>query len=376
MLYPDKQNTHQRISRLPDTALNRLLIVALTITVLGSFSILSSYFYVLETSGSFNLGRVLLQRVPSYLLWVALTPVLSTFVNRLNTKNRNRRDILFLCLSLLLISAAHRITALFAGNILLGTTTPAEFFSDLIKQKFLFLSLWFDSAVTCCVIFSVLYSIALLHRERTAELERIHAQELLLEAKTRNLNNAFQPHFLFNALHGISSVMYQNIATADTMLMKIGNILRYSIVNGNKTIHTLNDEITIAKEYADIQQLRFGKRLNFILNISDADTSFPVPVFLLQPLLENAVKHAVEKSSDSTSVVMNITTDKNIFRLSAENALYAQQTERTNGSGLQLLQERLSLLYGNDAHFSVTSDDSLFRIDISFPLITADYEKS
>jgi LytS/YehU family sensor histidine kinase len=126
-------------------------------------------------------------------------------------------------------------------------------------------------------------------RAREARLARVEAD--LAEAQVNALQARLQPHFLFNALHTISSVMYTDPAAADTMLARLADLLRRTL-RVDATEIPLRDELEMVRLWLSVMEARFGDRMQVRLDVPDAMYAALVPPLILQPLLENALKHA------------------------------------------------------------------------------------
>jgi two-component system, LytTR family, sensor kinase len=129
------------------------------------------------------------------------------------------------------------------------------------------------------------------YRDRELTAERLERQ--LAEARLDALRAQLNPHFLFNALNSISSLMYVDAAAADTMIRKLGDLLRVSLNRGRGADIRLRDELNFVQGYLEIERLRFEDRLKVSLEIEEAVLDATVPAFTLQPLVENAVHHAI-----------------------------------------------------------------------------------
>lgn len=140
-----------------------------------------------------------------------------------------------------------------------------------------------------------------LRRERTAA----HLAAELTRAELAAIRSKIQPHFLFNALHGISSVMDTDVARARRMMVALSQLLRSSLSAGGESLIPLEQELQFTRDYLDLQHMRFEDRLLYDLRI-DARTDVRVPPFILQPLVENAVVHGMADRSEPTKVRVTV----------------------------------------------------------------------
>jgi signal transduction histidine kinase len=143
---------------------------------------------------------------------------------------------------------------------------------------------------------AVLGAVAVFEGRRRARVAAIERERLRAEAAEQRLvalSSQLQPHFLFNTLQGISTLIHRDPRAADDMLTKLSDLLRDVLRDRDRTRVPLQDEIRYARTYLEIAQIRFGQRLTFDIDVPDELQRASVPLFLLQPLIENALKHGV-----------------------------------------------------------------------------------
>jgi LytS/YehU family sensor histidine kinase len=214
----------------------------------------------------------------------------------------------------------------------------------------------------CCwlgLAFGVL-SFATMRRQT----ERLLAtQKTLVEAKLAQLQGQLRPHFLFNALNTISSLMHIDVARADRMLTQLGDLLRANLDASERNTVPLSEELQLLHLYAAIMQERFAGRITVDWKIDAAATSAWVPTMLLQPLLENAFKHGVERNSGADHIV--VTGQRNVDMLCISirnsNSTLPQESSASLGQGLGLrnCRERLQLLYGDAGTLTLTNGEGV-----------------
>lgn len=193
-------------------------------------------------------------------------------------------------------------------------------------------------------------------RARAAELASARLAAELAEAKLENLRLQLQPHFLFNALNAISAVMYENPATADTMLARLSDFLRAVLASSDRPEVSLEEELEIEQMYLDVMRgrLESGLRLNVA---ADADArAARVPSLLLQPLLENAIRHGMR--AGGAGLEISISANRRIDALEIDvndnGAGYAPNPASNGGGrGLSNVRSRLAHFYGDDYRFSI-----------------------
>jgi hypothetical protein len=218
------------------------------------------------------------------------------------------------------------------------------FFYESLKLL-LFASLWL------CVIFG-LESFGRWQHER----ERLLAlQRRLAETQLSQLRAQLQPHFLFNTLNTISSLMQVDVARADALLAELADLLRASLQSSERQTTSLREEIELLRRYARIMQARFAERVTLSWDVAPEAGDAEVPAMLLQPLLENAFKHGVERSRDPVAISIRAQRAAEDLRVTVRNS--GTLTPGSDGGiGLANCRERIALLYGGRARLDLAQD--------------------
>ena len=126
------------------------------------------------------------------------------------------------------------------------------------------------------------------------EVRASQTEALLAQSQLQTLKMQLEPHFLFNTLHSVASTMYEDVDKAHEMITRLGDLLRRSIESSQIQEVTLLDELTFVDDYLEIQQMRFGDRLRYTKHIAVDTEKALVPSLILQPLVENAIRHGIE----------------------------------------------------------------------------------
>lgn len=189
-------------------------------------------------------------------------------------------------------------------------------------------------------------------RERELKLAMLEGH--LAQAELRNLRLQLQPHFLFNALNTISSTMYDDPAAADEMLDSLSSLLRASLRTARTDVVSLAIELETVDAYLKLLEARFGDRLAIVTRIGSDATRAMVPSMVLQPLLENAVRHGGVERSGTGEVMISAEKDADdlVLQVADDGPGSRADTGGGNGLGLSATRERLKLLYGDDFAFS------------------------
>lgn len=192
-------------------------------------------------------------------------------------------------------------------------------------------------------------------KERQQEALRLAAlRRELVEARLDSLKSQLNPHFLFNTLNLISSIMYDDPKKADSLLADLSAFLRYSLAFRETQEVTVAEEAEIARKYLDIMGGRFGARLRATLEIEPSLRAERMPVFCLQPLLENAIKFAADRIDTDAEIAVTgrLDGDNAVFRVS-DNGPGLGGAPNGTRVGLRNIRERIAMLYGDAARLEL-----------------------
>ena len=181
------------------------------------------------------------------------------------------------------------------------------------------------------------------------------------------LQSRIRPHFLFNTLNSAIALVRAEPAKAEAVLEDLSELFRHALADQGEAV-TLGQEIALARRYLAIEQIRFGDRLQVQWSLDpDADPA-KLPPLLLQPLVENAVRHGVEPSSSGAQI--KITTERrgSVVVLKVTNSTPAGAGERGHGLALANVRERLALLHDVQAQFKTVFKDEVFQVRLEIPL--------
>lgn len=202
--------------------------------------------------------------------------------------------------------------------------------------------------------------IILIHARNDAELENARLKFANTEAINQLLRQQIHPHFLFNALNTLKSLIRRHPDKAEEYLIHLSDFLRASISKGHKNIISLKDEIKLSTDYLEMQKMRAGEALKFSIDIDQqALNNRWLPAFSLQPLLENAIKHNVLTNEDP--LYLDVVQEGDYLKV-MNNLQVKHQTEASTGSGLMNLSERYKMLTGED--ILIEDDGNTFTVKI------------
>lgn len=219
----------------------------------------------------------------------------------------------------------------------------------------------------CCAYLAMTYS----ERARRNELRLIEAQALTADAQNRMLRYQINPHFLFNTLNALQTLMSdRKVAQAKQMVLSLADFLRYSLALSPDEKVSLGEEVEAQAAYLAIEQARFGKRLVVDFDVSKAAVGARVPSLILQPLVENAVKYAVAPSRDPVTIRIVAETVGGCLRIRVtDDGKAAGAAPPSLGLGLENVRRRLDLATEGRAEFACGPvDPAGFAVVMTLPL--------
>lgn len=181
------------------------------------------------------------------------------------------------------------------------------------------------------------------------ELELSRLKEINAQNELKSLHAHINPHFLYNALNSIASLTQENAAKAEEMILSLSDLFRYSINRKGRKMSTIEDEVLMVENYLKIEKIRFEDRLNFTIDVHEGLLKKEIPMYILQPLVENAVKHGISKIKDYGSISLEIKQKKEIISVEIFDNGPDFPEGLFGGHGLQSVYDLLRLSYGESA---------------------------
>ena len=198
-------------------------------------------------------------------------------------------------------------------------------------------------------------------RLREGELRASQLETQLTQAQLQALKMQLQPHFLFNTLHSISALVHRDPETADRMIARLGDFLRLTLENSGAQEVSLQKELEFLRCYLDIERVRFQDRLTTSLDVEPRALDTPVPNLILQPIVENALRHGVAQRSTPGRVEISAKRENGSLRIQVRDngpglsAITKSNGKIREGLGLSNTRARLAQLYGAAHRFELSN---------------------
>jgi two-component system, LytTR family, sensor kinase len=248
----------------------------------------------------------------------------------------------------------------------------ALFSEDAAYVEYLSASV-FMRAFTGVMVYLVLVLIYYLVSYARSLKDRARAEQklrtLVRESELNMLKSQINPHFLFNSLNSISSLIMTNPEEAREMVVRLSDLLRYSLKHRESEFVSLSEELIRMKDYLSIEKIRFGDKLHYQLNAGRDCKQIRVPTMILQPLIENAIKHGVYESLEPVSIEFNCSIANGFLKMELKNDYDPDQpSQRGTGVGLQNVSDRIRLAYEGKGAVSIGSSNGIFVVTLSVPI--------
>jgi sensor histidine kinase YesM len=292
------------------------------------------------------IGRFAAAFLASWWIWAVITPVVRAAMHTVPLERPWMRPLIMH--ALLGISAALLFALWFSWILWLSRppTLPSQSYSVAFRQ--IVMGHTTGGIAIYATIVAVITTIDERAARRRRELDTARLEADLARAQLRMLQMQLQPHFLFNTLHGIAMLTDTDPAAAETMAVKLADFLRATLRLQDVLEVPLRTELELLRAYLEIEELRFGDRLVVKFAVPPDLLDVPVPSFLLQPIVENAVRHGVAPRVEAGHITIGAAREASLLVLSVEDDGPGFDTDpfAIAGVGLSATRHRLALRYG------------------------------
>ena len=351
---------------------------------------LLSFTRYLLLNGTLKHGLIseLLGWLTCYYSWLILTPLIFRLEQRFPLAKRRWSNLVTLAfIGLPLSYFAYQITIFLNGGVQWvlkqPVPIPARWWSFPAREFGLEQALYWFTVGAGCLIRNYW---DLREKERLAvqlEMDKAELEASLRQAELENLRMRLNPHFLFNSLQSISTLSQKDPKTASLMISRLGDLLRVALNEHSNAESTLEMELTHTDAYIAIEKMRFSDKLSVLHDIAPETTRALVPSFMLQPLVENAVKHGLQSNGTLGLIwIKSRCEDERLVLSVSDNGVGIsgkQLTDLEIGTGLGSTCERLKRMYGDEYSFSIqqlSEGGTEVRIALPLKYLEAQREKS
>ena len=336
----------------PERRASVALILFAVATVIAVIYSLERYFYRRLLGQPVSLGQIVPAELVFTYIWALLTPLVMWMARRFpvwsahhasdgRTAFRNWMAQLVGVVSFVLLHVA----VFTAASVLLAGGTPLP-----IGRLFTgYLASWFTlDSIVYCTLLAVYHALVYYRVSQDRALRASQLEARLAQAQLQVLRMQLQPHFLFNTLHSISALMHKDVKRADSMIAALSDLLRMSLRSVGVQEVELREEVDFLQRYLEIMSLRFGDRLTVSLDIDPRVLDARVPTLVLQPLVENALRHGLGEAMRAGQVRVTAVLDGDFVRCEViDNGRGIPPGGPREGVGISNTRARLRHLYGD-----------------------------
>ena len=233
------------------------------------------------------------------------------------------------------------------------------------------LALLFAAGIPIYLISAIAHYLYLAFEASHAAERRVLETEVTArEAELRALRAQLNPHFLFNSLNSINALVGSDPEGARRMCEGLGDFLRRTLALGSRETVSLGEEMALVERYLGIEQVRFGERLRVERQVEPGAAECRVPPLLLQPLVENAIKHGIQDRVEGGAVRIVAAREGGFLRVTVENPVDDDApVRRGEGVGLENVRRRLEVFGARDARLVAAREGARFRVTLTLPVI-------
>ncbi len=224
--------------------------------------------------------------------------------------------------------------------------------------RYVLVATFFFNVLVYWVVVTTAHALVYFRSLEERERRLLELENRLTSARLYALQMQLNPHFLFNALNGISTLMYRDVEAADTMLVALAGLLRHTLDQSGNPLVPLAEEMAFIDRYLALEKMRFGERLQIRHQLGPGTEKVKIPSFLLQPLVENAIKHGLEPTMGPCTILIRTQLlSLGRIRLEVEDTGGELSLDRGVGSGIGTsnCRARLAQIYGECAVFRLES---------------------
>lgn len=336
-------------------------------TLFAFLSLGQAYYFSVNTGQTFPLFSRLVYEFCNAYVWALLSPLIFFLARRYPIEKPTlfRHIGLHIVLSMA-IGMIHKAGSFYGSIFIAPPSNPLA--SDIIFLKIT--GGWINSLIIYWIILGIYSALHYADRFREQKLFATQLETQLALAQLNALKMQLQPHFLFNTLHAIASLMEEDVKAAQRMIARLSELLRLTLDHVGEQEVPLSKEIEFLKSYLEIEEIRFHDRLRVKYKLSADIMNARVPALILQPLVENAIRHGIAPRSTGGTIVISADQDDGNLKLEVRDDGKGASAVK-HGVGFSNTQKRLEQLYGSRQTFSWQNlPEGGFSVSLSMPYLT------
>lgn len=330
--------------------------------ILG-WSIMAISNFLVQMTADFPIHLLLINSLGPFICGLVVTSLYRFMIKQYAWKNWSLSTILLLVIGSTLLMTAAMIALLTVLLRLIGQTAFTST-AALLSNFFVF-------GVLMLAWNLIYFSVHYFNHWHQSKIEKWQLLAEMKEAQLGALRSQINPHFIFNALNNIRSLILEDKDRAREMLLNFSDLFRYSLKHNEHSTVTLAEELTIIRQYLELLSIQFEDKLQYKIAIEDQYLDLQIPPMMLQLLVENAVKHGISQHQEGGKLTLEIIPHPDYLDIQLRNSgqLHPKNNlENQLGVGLENIKKRLQLLYNGRANFSLSAIDNWVIASIKIPL--------
>ena len=349
-----------------------ILLSVLIWLIQGFYSALNTGLIQFYADIEVNWLAIFIYSFSSAFSWFCFTPLIELIIRKIDGCKLGVSSALFIhVVSGITVAASQRLLNIALSFNLIKWTRAVDL--DLLNISNFFGLNFVRHALNGIVVYAIIAACIkgyiYYKKHRLSEAQKLSLENQMVQLKIENLKYQLQPHFIFNSLQSISTLMHRQLNKADHAMSSLSDLLRFLIESIDKEFVTLADELFHLQKYVDLQKLRFEDRFEMSIRYEEPLLEWEVPAFLLQPIVENSVKHSLEKAGQTTSISLDISTGIDHVQFTIQDNGPFRHQENTNGLGLKNIEQRIKAIYGDFASIKAEYvKEGGFRTIICLPI--------
>jgi|ERR1700733_3615031 two-component system LytT family sensor kinase len=362
----------QQIEKIAKNTLVKWLLIFAGSTVVALFWTWQIYLMAISDNREMHWRKVIPYSLVFWYSWAAFSPIIVWLCRRFRVDRKQlTRNLVVHGLASLVVAFGHQVFMELV-LMLLDRSGPKPPFSLQLVPYILSDQLFTSDVIIYWMILFANHALEFYRRYSDGELRTSHLESQLAQAELRALKMQLQPHFLFNTLHAISALIHQDPEAADSMIARLSDLLRLTLHNVGHQEVLLKQELELLQKYLEIEQSRFRDRLKVEIGVDPGTLDARVPNLILQPLVENAIRHGIAAKADAGRIQIKSTRDNGMLRIQiiddGPGLPNGQNGAVKEGVGLSNTRARLQQLYGERYKFEMANGDKGgLRISLVIP---------
>ena len=302
---------------------------------------------------------------------IVSTSILRSYLRRkIFFDNFGLKEIIKIVVSTTIASAIYALLSVACGFIFAMFWTLETEIDKKLFEVYNNVGLLISGSLFTVFGWAILYLvIKLLLKLNADRIERLELNATLKQAQLNTLKGQINPHFMFNSLNNIRGLMLEDVEKSREMLTKLSEMLRYSLSKNNVNAIALKDELEMVDNYVDLSRIQFEDRMTFEKEIAPESLNLEIPPMIIQLLIENAAKHGIGNLKEGGRINLKTGVEDETLNIMVSNSGKLKLESGSTQLGLQNIRQRLKLLYGDKAEFSLKQQENEVLAHIKIPIL-------